>query len=116
MKTFDSMIEIKAVIRPARLDPLRAALRQLPEFPGMSVAKIDGCSAAWVEQGEPGGIKRDLLDYTPKAMVTIVAPETSVAMLIETIHRIAHSGRIGDGLIWTCRVTNFLRITSPPAA
>ncbi|WP_232280994.1 P-II family nitrogen regulator [Novosphingobium nitrogenifigens] len=113
MTTTDAMIEIRAVIRPARLDPLRAALRQIPEFPGMSVIKIDGCSALWVEQSEPGGIKRDLLDYTPKAMVTIVAPESAVEVLIATIHRIAHTGRMGDGLIWTCRVENFIRITTP---
>lgn len=107
------MIEIKAVIRPARLDILRTALRQMPEFPGMSVMKIDGCSAAWVEQSEPGSIKRDLLDYTPKVMVVMVAPEDAVERLCAIIHQVAHSGRVGDGLIWTTRVETFQRITSP---
>lgn len=107
------MQEIKAIIRPARLDPLRAALRLLPEFPGMSVARVDGCSATWVEQSEPVGIKRDLLDYTPKVMVMIVAEDAAVDLLCATIHRIGHTGRVGDGLIWTTPVGQFIRITTP---
>jgi nitrogen regulatory protein P-II 1 len=106
------MIEIKAVIRPARLDILRAALRQLPQFPGMSVVRVDGCSAPWVEQSEPAGIRRDLLDYTPKVMVMMVAQDDSVDLLCDTIHRVAHTGRVGDGLIWTTPVGRFMRITA----
>jgi nitrogen regulatory protein P-II 1 len=60
------VIEIKAIIRPARLEPLRAILRQMPEFPGMSVVKVEGCSAVTTEHDEPFTIKRELLDYTPR--------------------------------------------------
>jgi nitrogen regulatory protein P-II 1 len=107
-----TMIEIKAVIRPARLEPLRVALRQLPEFPGMSVVRVDGCSATWVERSEPYTIKRDLLDYTPKVMVMIVAPEEAVEKICATIHASAHTGRTGDGLLWTTRIDSFMRLTS----
>ena len=110
------MFEIKAILRPAKLDLLRAALRQMPDFPGMSVVRIDGCSAPWVEQSEPGGIKRELLDYTPKVMVVIVAGDDAVAALCDTIHRVCHTGRVGDGLIWTTRVEGLRRITTPPQA
>ncbi|HWU03417.1 MAG TPA: P-II family nitrogen regulator [Novosphingobium sp.] len=110
-----NMIEIRAVIRPARLEPLRVALRQMPQFPGMSVIRTEGCSALWVEQAEPATIKRDLLDYTPKVMVVMVADETAAEALCDIIHRIAHTGRMGDGLIWTTRVERFIRITAPAA-
>jgi nitrogen regulatory protein P-II 1 len=106
------MFEIKAVIRPTRLEQLRVALRQLPEFPGMSVARVEGCSAAWIERSEPHTIKRDLLDYTPKVMVVIVAPDEAVETICATIHNVAHTGRTGDGLIWTNRVDSFIRITA----
>jgi len=39
------MKEIKAIIRPNKLTALRAALRDLPGFPGMTVSKAEGCSA-----------------------------------------------------------------------
>jgi nitrogen regulatory protein P-II 1 len=107
-----AMVEIKAIIRPARLEPLRLALRQLAEFPGMTVLRVEGCSALWVEQSEPANIKRDLLDYTPKAMVVIVAPQSAAEAMCATIHHVAHTGRVGDGLIWTSPVENFIRITS----
>jgi nitrogen regulatory protein P-II 1 len=106
------MFEIKAIVRPARLEPLRLALRKLPEFPGMSVVRVDGCSATWVEQSVPPNIKRDLLDYTPKVMVAIVAPEAAVDRICATIHHVAHTGLVGDGLIWTTKVEGFIRITA----
>ncbi|HZU62978.1 MAG TPA: P-II family nitrogen regulator [Novosphingobium sp.] len=108
------MIEIRAIIRPARLETLRQALRQMPEFPGMTVLKVEGCSAPWVEQAEPAGIRRELLDYTPKAMVIMVAPEDAAERLCATIHRVAHTGRMGDGLIWTGEVRHFMRIATQP--
>jgi nitrogen regulatory protein P-II 1 len=49
----------------------------------------------WVEQSEPAGIRRDLLDYTPKVMVMMVAQDDSVDLLCDTIHRVAHTGRWG---------------------
>jgi Cu/Ag efflux pump CusA len=39
------MKEIKAIVRPARLDRVSDALRKLPGFPGMSVGKVEGCKA-----------------------------------------------------------------------
>jgi nitrogen regulatory protein P-II 1 len=39
------MKEIKAVIRPNKLSALRDALIMLPGFPGMTVSKVEGCSA-----------------------------------------------------------------------
>lgn len=38
---WETMREIKAVIRPGKLD----ALRQVPGFPGMTVSKAEGVSA-----------------------------------------------------------------------
>ena len=40
------MKEIKAVIRPNKLAILRDALVALPGFPGMTVSKVEGCSAS----------------------------------------------------------------------
>ena len=39
------MKEIKAIIRPNKLSALRDALVALPGFPGMTVTKVEGCSA-----------------------------------------------------------------------
>jgi len=62
-----AMIEIRAVVRPSRVEMLRAALRQLPEFPGMTVAKVEGCSGTGKLGNYPWSIKQDLVDFTPKS-------------------------------------------------
>lgn len=108
-----TMIEIKAVIRPAKLEPLRQALREMPEFPGMSVMKIEGCSAKVRDIARSTTIKQDLLDYSPKVMVVILAPQHDADALCAKIRECAHTGRIGDGLLWTTPVAQSWRIASP---
>ncbi len=39
------MKEIRAIIRPNRLEKLRTALRELPHFPGLTVFKAEGFTA-----------------------------------------------------------------------
>jgi nitrogen regulatory protein P-II 1 len=106
------MIEIKAVIRPARLELLRLALREMPEFPGMSVAKVEGCSAKAKDAAQSATIKQDLLDYSPKVMVIIVAPDEAAEAICAKIREQAYTGRIGDGLLWTTPVGTAWRIAS----
>jgi nitrogen regulatory protein P-II 1 len=107
-----SMIEIKAVIRPAKLELLRLALRELPEFPGMSVVKVEGCSAKSKDHAQSMTIKQDLLDYSPKVMVIIVAPEDAAEPICATIREHAFTGRIGDGLVWTTPIDQAWRIAA----
>jgi len=107
------MIEIKAVIRPAKLELLRLALRELPEFPGMSVAKVEGCSAKSKDHARSTTIKQELLDYSPKVMVVIVAPDDAADVICAKIREQAFTGRIGDGLLWMTPVLDAWRIASP---
>jgi nitrogen regulatory protein P-II 1 len=107
------MIEIKAVIRPAKLEPLRQALREMPEFPGMSVIKIEGCSAKSKDHAQSTTIKQELLDYSPKVMVVIVAPVDAAEAICAKIRDSAHTGRIGDGLLWTTAISEAWRIATP---
>ena len=63
------MKEIKAVIRPNKLADLRDALVVLPGFPGMTVTKVEGCSAP--ARNFPGNLKEELIDFTPKILSLI---------------------------------------------
>ena len=69
------MKEIKAIIRPNKLPVLRDALVVLPGFPGMTVSKVEGCSAPTRHVPAKVKIKDELTDYTPKVRVEIVAPD-----------------------------------------
>jgi nitrogen regulatory protein P-II 1 len=94
------MKEIKAIIRPLKLAALRDALLALPGFPGMTVTKVEGCSAP--ERHVPGKvkIKDELTEYTPKVRVEIVAPDDVAEAIFQRITEIAQTGHYGDGLVW----------------
>lgn len=108
-----AMIEIRAVVRPSRVEMLRAALRHLPEFPGMTVAKVEGCSGTGKLGANPWTIKQDLVDFSPKSMIHIVVDEAHARPIYDTIRQIARTARPGDGLIWTMRVEQCLFIAAP---
>lgn len=93
------MKEIKAVIRPNKLAAMRDALVGMPGFPGMTVSKVEGCSAANRHVGK-NTIKDELTDYSPKVRIEIVAPDDVAEALFERITQVAQTGHYGDGLVW----------------
>lgn len=111
------MKEIKAVIRPNKLAALREALVALPEFPGMSVTKVEGCSAPSRHVAARVKIRDELTDYTAKVRIEIVAPDEVAELLFERITEIAQTGHYGDGLVWMTEVERaaFVFKTTPGA-
>lgn len=98
------MKEIKAVIRPNKLSVLRERLTEIPEFPGMTVVRAEGCSGNTRYVSSGNKIKDELTDFTPKVIVTIIAPDEICEPLVERIIQVAQSGQIGDGLVWVKEV------------
>ena len=52
---------ISAIIQPARLPRVRAAARKFPNFPGMTIDKVEGFS---LQEELPKSIKAELTDYS----------------------------------------------------
>lgn len=98
------MKEIKAIIRPNKLSALRDALVSLPGFPGMTVSRVEGCSAPSRHVPAKVRIKDELTDYTPKVRVEIVAPDEVAEAIFQRITEIAQTGHYGDGLVWITEV------------
>ena len=93
------MKEIKAIIRPNKLAVLRDALVALPGFPGMTVSKVEGCSAPSRHVSRQR-IKDELTDYSPKVRIEIVVPDEAAETIFQRITEIAQTGHYGDGLVW----------------
>ena len=93
------MKEIKAVIRPNKLAILRDALVALPGFPGMTVSKVEGCSASSRHVARQK-IKDELTDYSPKVRLEIIAPDEVAEAIFQRVTEIAQTGHYGDGLVW----------------
>ena len=98
------MKEIKAVIRPNKLATLRDALVAMPGFPGMTVTRVEGCSAPARHVPGKVRIKDELTDYSPKVRIEIVAPDEVAEAIFQRVIEIAQSGHYGDGLVWMVEV------------
>jgi nitrogen regulatory protein P-II 1 len=92
------MMEVKAVIRPNKLAALRTALIETPEFPGMTVTKVEGCSAP--SRTNKFNIKDELTDYSAKVKIEIVCNDGIAEILMDRIVTVCQTGQVGDGVVW----------------
>lgn len=92
------MKEIRAIIRPSRLNRLREALRTIPNFPGFTVIKAEGFSAPG--SVEKRTVREELTDFSEKLLVTVVAYDEMVDPIAAAIMQTCQSGQLGDGLLW----------------
>lgn len=107
------MKEIKAIIRPSKLHKVRDAFRMLPGFPGMNITHVEGCSAhTGTEQHDT--LKGELTDFTRKLRIEIVVHDEMLAEIVAIIHRHAHTGKTGDGVLWVTEVEDFRRLCTQP--
>jgi nitrogen regulatory protein P-II 1 len=96
------VIEIKAVIRPNKLPVVRAALMDTPGFPGMTVTKVEGCSAP--TRVEKTTIKDELTDYSAKVRIEIVCNDEVADAIMDRIVEACQTGQVGDGIVWKVNV------------
>ncbi len=102
------MKEIRAIVRPNRLQRLRDALRAIPNFPGVTIFKAEGFTApASVNKRT---VKDELTDFTDKLMVCVLVENDMVEPVRRAIFEACHTGQIGDGLVWVVDIASMHRI------
>ncbi len=104
------MKEIRAIIRPEKLEDVLAAL-EAAGHPGLTVTQVEGHGrqAGLIEQFRGREYKVDLL---PKLELRIVCREEELEKLMQTIAKAARTGEIGDGKIFVYEVLDAMRIRS----
>jgi len=103
------MKEIKAVIQPGRLSKIRSALRNIREFPGMTITKVEGCGKHQHQQAH--GVREELIDFSNKTYIIMVVPDHLVEGILQLIVEVAHTGNVGDGLVWITPVERMVRLS-----
>ncbi|WCJ60328.1 P-II family nitrogen regulator [Fontisphaera persica] len=93
------MKEIKAIIKPSRLEEVVQALRQIKDLPAMTVSTANGLSA---EQGT--------FDQVVKTKLEIMVPDGLVEPVVQAIQKAAHTGLAGDGRIVVIPVEQTVKI------
>ncbi|WP_094228616.1 P-II family nitrogen regulator [Methanolobus psychrotolerans] len=93
---------VKAIIRPEKLNDVKAALEERGYFP-MTVTEVKG-------RGAQKGIclqyrgKQIKVDMIPKTEIEMVVGDEDVRPIIEIIRASARTGKFGDGKIFVSPV------------
>ena len=102
------MKEIRAIVRPNRLQRLRDALRTIPNFPGVTIFKAEGFTAPAAVNKR--SVKDELTDFTDKLLVCVLVNDDMVEAVRRAIIEACHTGQIGDGLVWVVEIESMHRI------
>lgn len=101
------MKEIKAIIRPHRLDAVLDALHSHPELPGVTVSTVRGFGRS---VGRTNGNAPVQYGTTEMAKVECVVNDDQVEAVVDLIQQAAHTGNAGDGKILVFDVTHAVKI------
>ena len=103
------MKEIKAKIRPFKLDDVITALHNIEGLPGITISKIKGFGKSKAKNSEDA-IREGLHDYVEKVKLELVVHNDIVDEVVDTIKKNAHTGNPGDGKIFVVEVSNTIKI------
>jgi nitrogen regulatory protein P-II 1 len=99
---------ITAVIKPYKLDEVKAALKSAG-VTGMTVAEVQGFGRQAGHTEVYRGAEYTV-DFVPKVRIEVLADTDRVEAITNAITLAARSGKIGDGKIWVTEVDQIIRI------
>jgi nitrogen regulatory protein P-II 1 len=102
------MKKIEAIIRPEKLEVLKAQLEAIG-YPGLMMTEIRG-------HGKQGGVIQQFRGneyktfFLTKIKIEIVVQDSQVKKLVDAISEVCRSGAVGDGKIFVSPMDNAIRI------
>ena len=99
---------ITAIIKPFKLDEVRAALSELG-VSGMTVTEVKGFGRQRGHTELYRGAEY-VVDFVPKARVEIAVKSEVVDQVVDAIVKAAKTGKVGDGKIFITDVQRVIRI------
>lgn len=99
---------ITAVIKPFRLDEVKAALQAFG-VQGMTVSEASGYGRQRGHTEVYRGAEYQV-DLVPKIRIEVLCDDEDAQDLIDVIVKAAQTGRIGDGKVWSAPVETVVRV------
>jgi len=99
---------ITAIIKPFKLDDVRAALSELG-ISGMTVTEVKGFGRQRGHTELYRGAEY-VVDFVPKARIEVAVRSELVEQVVEAIVKAAKTGKVGDGKIFITDVLRVIRI------
>ena len=99
---------VTAIIKPFKLDDVRAALSELG-VSGMTVTEVKGFGRQRGHTELYRGAEY-VVDFLPKVKIEVVVSDENLHGAVEAIRKAAQTGRIGDGKIFVSSIDEAIRI------
>jgi nitrogen regulatory protein PII len=104
---------ISAIIKPFKLDDVRAALSELG-VSGMTVTEVKGFGRQRGHTELYRGAEY-VVDFVPKTRIEVAVKDGLVDQVIEAIVGAARTGKVGDGKIFVSNLERAIRIRTGEA-
>ncbi|HET9114062.1 MAG TPA: P-II family nitrogen regulator [Burkholderiales bacterium] len=102
------MKKIDAIIKPFKLEEVRAALSEIG-VTGLTVTEVKGFGRQKGHTEMYRGAEY-MVDFLPKIKIELVLVDSLLELAAETIMNAARTGKIGDGKIFVSDVEQVIRI------
>ncbi len=99
---------VTAVIKPFRLDDVKAALEGLG-VAGMTVSEVQGFGRQKGHTEVYRGAEYTV-DFVPKVRVEVLTDTDNALAVADAIAESARTGKIGDGKVWVTPVEYLVRV------
>ncbi len=102
------MKKIEAIIKPFKLDEVREALAKAG-VTGLTVTEVKGFGRQKGHDEMYRGAEYRT-EFLPKMKLEVLVDDAHAGPVVETLTRVARTGRIGDGKVFVLPVDDALRI------
>ena len=102
------MKKLEAIIKPFKLDDVKAALHEIG-VTGMTVSEVRGFGRQKGHTEVYRGAEY-VIDFLPKVKIEVVVDDVLCARAVEAIQQAAKTDKIGDGKIFVLPVEEAVRI------
>ena len=102
------MKKVEAIIKPFKLDEVKDALNEIG-IQGMTVTEVKGFGRQKGHTELYRGAEY-VVDFIPKIKLEIVTSDQLATKVVDTVERVAKTGKIGDGKIFVYNVEEVIRI------
>jgi nitrogen regulatory protein P-II 1 len=99
---------VTAIIKPFKLDDVKAALETLGVF-GLTISEVRGYGRQKGHTEVYRGAEYTV-DLVPKVRVEVLVDDLDVEKVVDTVVESARTGKIGDGKVWVSGVDSVVRV------
>ncbi len=99
---------VTAIIKPHQLEPVKEALETYG-VTGMTISEASGFGRQKGHSEVYRGAEYTV-DFVPKVRLEVLVDDLDARSVMDVILKSAHTGRIGDGKIWSIPVDDVVRV------